>query len=117
MRRILAALLGLAPACSTLPSRAWPAHEEQTVLAEYRLTGDQPIEVPVSGPDLTILEWLVEPVPVRERFQAGRRWLEPPPECPCVRVHCRYRAYAGADGRVPPAAALFPGATITPQPR
>ena len=85
------------------------------MLAEYQLTGDQPIEVPVSGPDLTILELLVDPVPLREHFQDGHRWLDLPAACPRALVHCRYRAYAGADGRVPPPAALFPGATITPQ--
>jgi hypothetical protein len=99
-----------------LPAREWPPHDERTLVAEYAVTPGRPIELPMSGPDLTILECAIEPAPVRTEFAADRRRIEAPPGCARVVVHCHYRAYAHAGAPPAPPEALFPGAAIRLQP-
>ena len=112
MRTMLAALCGAAAACSIVPPRDWPPYEERLVVAEYAVTDGQLIEVPRSGPALTILEFTAEPAPRAERYRDGRRWLQPPPDCDRFVVRCRYRAYGLGEQPPPPPHALFPGATV-----
>lgn len=112
---MVAILLSVPPfaACSTLPPRDWPARDERTVFADYTPRAGEPIELPSSSIDLTILSLAIEPPPRTETFRGGRRLVLPPADCTRVRVTCSYRAYA-RDGHLPTAAELFPGATVTP---
>jgi len=107
MYRMLAAGTLLGAACSSLPSREWPAHDERQVTVTIAANG-RPIELPVSGPSLSIFSLTIEPRPQRERFRAGRRWIEPPAGCKTVTVRCHYRAYGTPP---PPPTALFPDAS------
>ena len=68
----------------------------------------RPIELPVSGPSLSIFSLTIEPLPQAERFRAGRRWIEPPAGCETVTVQCHYRVYGNPP---PPPTELFPGAS------
>jgi hypothetical protein len=113
---VIGAILLAAAACSTLPAREWPPHDERTLVAEYAVHAGEPIDLPMSGPDLTILEFAIEPAPARTEFAAGRRRIEAPPGCARVTVHCHYRAYAHAGAPPAPPEALFPGAAIRLQP-
>ena len=101
-----------ASACSTLPPREWPPHEECTIVAEYAVRDAMPIALPLSGPDLTILECSIEPPPSTESFQGDRRMIAPPPQCRWVTVHCHYRVYHRDGQTTPDPATLFPGAKI-----
>ncbi len=99
----------LLAACSSLPSSQWPPHVERTCTAVYLGPWREPIELPTSSPQLTLLELHVEPAGCTESFANGKRRLVPPPGCLRVQVRCRYRAYV-QDGRAPSSAELFPGA-------
>lgn len=97
-----------AAACSQMPSRDWPSHEQRTVVAEYDAQA-APIELPQSSETLTVLALRVEPEDLRESWQEGRRWVHPRTDAARVRVTCTYRAYAKA-GAIPTPAELFRGA-------
>ena len=107
MYGMLAAGTLLGAACSSLPSREWPPHDERHVLVTIEASGS-PLELPVSGPSLSIFSLTIEPQPQQQVFRAGRRWIEPPAGCTTVTVRCHYRAYGTPP---PPPAALFPGSS------
>ncbi len=81
-------------------------------MAEYAVRDAMPIALPISGPDLTILECTIEPSPSTEHFQGDRRMIAPPPKCSWVTVHCHYRVYRRDGEDAPSPEALFPGAKI-----
>lgn len=97
-----------AAACSQMPSREWPTHEQRTVVAEYDAKG-APIELPQSSEALTVLALRVEPEGLRESWQDGRRLLLPRDGAARIRVTCTYRAYA-TQGAIPTPDQLFRGA-------
>ena len=106
---MLAAGALLGAACSTLPSREWPPHDERHVVVTMPTNGD-PLEIPVSGPMLTIFSLRIEPQPQRQRFQDGKRWIHPAADCETVQIRCHYRVYGPAGEQPPPPSALFPEA-------
>jgi hypothetical protein len=73
-RRVLAATLPLVlaiAACSTVPTREWPVHEQHTVIADYAAS-NAPIELPTSREDLTVIALTIEPDGSTESFEGGR---------------------------------------------
>lgn len=113
--RAAAALTSLLlAACSTLPSRRWPDHDEREVLAEFAVAAGAPVELPKSGTDLTIFELSWDPCDCHEEWRDGKRLLVAGAGCDRIRVRCRYRAYARS-GVVPTPFDLFPGARIADQ--
>lgn len=100
--------------CSTLPSGHYPPFAEYCVQAEYQFAGgagERRVAVPATDDLLTVLDLQVEPAPLDERFQDGRRWLLLPPDCDHVTVRCRYRDYcAHRLGAALPPDGLFPDA-------
>ena len=99
-----------AAACSQMPSRDWPTHEQRTVVVEYDAE-DTPIELPQSSETLTVLALRVEPEGLRESWQDGRRLLHPREGAARIRVTCTYRAYA-RDGATLRPEDLFRGAVV-----
>ena len=97
-------------ACSTVPSREWPPHEQCTVVADYA-ADRAPIELPTSREDLTVLALSIEPEGPTESFEGGRRVLRPAPGASRVRVTCTYRVYAQG-GVIPRPEELFVGANV-----
>ena len=106
---MLTLILAIA-ACSTVPSREWPAHEQCTVVADYA-ADRAPIELPTSREDLTVLALSIEPEGSTESFEGGRRVLRPAPGASRVRVTCTYRVYAQG-GVIPRPEELFVGANV-----
>lgn len=94
-----------ATSCSTVPPREWPPFDQRTVRATYRVDGGA-IELPVSSPDLTVLELTTEPAIEAEHWIEGRRRVVPPAGCTQLTVRCVYRAYA-KDGHVPTPQQVF----------
>jgi hypothetical protein len=105
-----AALLQLG-ACGTVPPAHYPEFREFTIDAEYEPANGR-VLLPMSSPDLVVFELSFTPATAREEFADGERRVELPADCPLLHVHCRCRAYAGSDGRVPTPSTLFPGARI-----
>jgi hypothetical protein len=107
------ALLGQA-SCSVLPARGNPPWQVREVVVRYELEGaGARVEVPASGPGLTVLALRTDPPHAREHFDDGKRFLLAPG--PSLVVHCRYRV-APRDARAktlefPAPDELFPGAT------
>jgi len=109
-RAAVAAAVLLA-SCSVLPDASYPPFHDHHLAADFVVPADGRLRMPSSSPSLTIRELHFEPAPQGERFgRGGERWLLYAPGT-AVRVHGRFRAYAGADGRLPGAAELLPGAT------
>jgi hypothetical protein len=112
-RRVLAATLPLVlaiAACSTVPTREWPLHEQRTVVADYAAS-NAPIELPTSREDLTVIALTIEPDGSTESFEGGRRVVRPAPGASRVRVTCTYRIYAQG-GVIPRPEDLFVGANV-----
>jgi hypothetical protein len=82
---------------------------------EYSFTADAPraIEVPASGPEMTVLELDVVPAPRGERFEQGHRILLLPFDCEHARLRCRLQRWSSSrsfDLTARPRPDLFPGA-------
>lgn len=111
--RIFLGAFLLLTACSVLPPKGHPYDRVFDVELEY-LDPNGAIEVPSSGPQLTIYRVEpVEPAELRERFEDGRRYFVPPPACERVLLRCRYRAIApdrdAGPEDLPEPDQLFPG--------
>ncbi len=106
---MLLPILG-AVACSTVPPREWPQHEQRTVVAEWN-AATAPVEVPTSSEGLTVLELCIETEGAVETFADGRRRVAPPPGSTKLTVRCTYRAYAHNGSTVQPED-LFRGAAV-----
>lgn len=108
----LAALLPclVAATCSVVPEAAYPPFADHDVTADFVVADDGLLRVPASSRQLVVQQLTAEPRPERERFGAGgERWLVYPAGTP-VCLHCRFRAYAGPDDRVPSVTDVLPGA-------
>ncbi len=98
-----------------MPAATDPAQREFDVIAHYDFVDGvpQPVVVPASNAQLTVLALQTSPGGLDERFVAGRRMLLPSPGTQQLRLHCRYRVYSLSDettaGRANPATRLqFP---------
>ncbi len=110
----LAAALAAAAlaACSTVPVAGYPPFGEHHVAAEFVVPADGRLRVPASSASVLVQELRCEPRPRGEQFGAGgERWLLYPAGT-AVRVRGRFRVYARADGHLPGAAELLPGASV-----
>lgn len=109
--RIAALAVPFLAGCSVLPPAEYPPHRDHHLEVRYELPpeGERRLQVPASGAELTVYELLTEPAGIPEAFEAGRRWLLPPPEIDTVILRVRYRTFAAEDGDLAPEH-LFPGA-------
>ncbi len=99
--------------CSTVPEPGFPPFVEHRVTATYQLDGPGPhrIPVPSSDPWLVVEELRCEPADTVEVFEAGQRYLVPPPTCQTLVLRCRYRDYQNDERGAPRAPrSLFAGA-------
>ncbi len=109
-------------ACSIVPLATAPASLALHVEVRYEIPSGQsdPIELPMSGRYLTVLELVTDPPDLAESYREHRRFLHLPDGPATVVVRCRYRIYAEPGSGFPPATELFPGATairiIAPDP-
>ena len=99
-------------ACSNVPPATRPASLALHVEVEYEIPAEQddPIELPMSGRYLTVLELATDPPDLAETYRENRRFLHPPDGPATVLVRCRYRIYAAPGSGFSPTAELFPGA-------
>ena len=91
------------------PDRQMPPFVERELEIRWA-AADAPREVPVPASDaaITIYEFELDPQPLGERFEDGRRYLLLPAGTE-VTGRCHLRAWGPAP--IPAPAALFPGAT------
>lgn len=99
--------------CSNVPLASRPASVTLHVEVLYDVPAGESatVELPMSGPTLTILELETDPAGLRESYGDRRRLLHLPSGPTTVVVRCRYRIYAEPDSGIKRAAELFPGAT------
>lgn len=105
----LGALLLATVGCSVLPSRTFPPQQVVDVEVRYRFDAMPAprIEIPASGPSLTVLALTTQPeYGVHEEFETGRRYLRI--DGVSLDLSCRLRLLGASP---PPLASLFPGAT------
>lgn len=96
-------------ACSTVPPHQYPPFAEHDVHADFVVPADGRLSMPSSSRGLVLQELRSEPPPQGEQLGAsGERWWLFP-QGTRVQVHCRFRAYAGSDGRVPGPDLVLPG--------
>ncbi len=100
-------------ACSTLPPAVRPASLTLEVEVRYEISAGQqdPIELPMSDPHLTVLKMVSDPADLAETYRDRRRFLHPPEGPATVLIRCQYRIYAEPGSDFRRAAELFPGAT------
>jgi hypothetical protein len=97
-------------ACSNVPRASFPPYAERAIAAEFVVPADGLLPMPRSSWSLVVHELQADPPPLEERFAEGSRWFVYPAGAAVV-VHCRYRAYAGPDGRLAEPADVLPGAS------
>lgn len=92
-----ACLLALLGSCTVVPPRGFPPSDEREVVVSYEFGDGAPamVEVPASGPDITVLWLETQPGDVPESFLNGGRQLHPDGDS--LTVRCRYRVYEQRD--------------------
>ncbi len=101
-------LIALA-ACSTVPPAWYPEFVDHELAAEFVVADDGRLPLPSTTRALVVRTLELDPAPSAELFDGSDRWFAYSPGT-AVRVHCRLRAYAQDDGRVPTVAEILPGA-------
>ena len=99
--------------CSNVPPTSLPASLTLRVEVHYDVPEGRtaPVELPMSGPSLTILDLETDPADLLETYSDRRRLLHLPEGPATVVVRCHYRIYQEPDSRFLTAAELFPGNT------
>jgi len=111
-----ATLLLLLGACTVVPPHGFPPSDEREVIVSYDFGDGAPsvVEVPASGPGLTVIWLETDPRDVHESFDSGERQFHPDGDT--LEIRCHYRVYQrrDSDGKsVPPSSPdeLFPEAS------
>lgn len=113
-RTPLAAALALlaTSGCSNVPPASRPASVTLQIEVRYDApAGGGEVELPMSGPSLTILELQTEPPDLEQTYSDRRRLLQLPEGPATVLVRCRCRVYGEPDVDLLTADELFPGNT------
>ncbi len=98
---VIAVALLMLGSCSVVPPRGFPPSDEREVVVSYEFGDGAPaaVEVPASGPGITVFWLETDPRDVHESFAAGERQFHP--EGDSLTIRCRYRVYEqrDADGK------------------